>query len=53
MPTKNSDIITTMVYVGQPFTFIQNNSFVSIAGQLLALLDERSLVCFHFSFHTL
>ena len=48
MSTNDNDIITAMVYVQQPHMFIQHDDFVSITGQLLALLDKKSLVCFHF-----
>ena len=42
-----------MVYIGQPLAFIQCNNFVSVTGQLLALLDERSLVWLTLTFYTL
>ena len=47
MPTDDNNVVTTMVYIEQPLVFIQCNNFVSIISQLLALLNERSLVCFH------
>ena len=53
MPTDKDVIITSTVYIGQPLTLIQCNNFVSITGQLLALLDKRSLVCLTFTIHTL
>ena len=52
MPTDNKYIITTTVFIGQPLAFIQCNDFVSPMGQLLASLDERSLVCLISIFHT-
>ena len=53
MPTDNNYIITTAVCIGQSFAFIQHHDFVSVAGQLLALLDKRLLVCLISTFHTL
>ena len=47
MPTYDNDVITTMVYVGQPIAFIQHYGFVSVMGQMLALLNEWSLIWFH------
>ena len=46
-------ILTTTVCIGQSLTFIQHDNFVPIMGQLLALLDERSLVCLNLTFHTI
>ena len=43
MLMDDNNIITTVVNVGQPLAFIQYDVFVSIMGQVLALLDERSL----------
>ena len=45
MPTNNNGIITTTVCVGQSLIFTQSNDFISIMGQLAALLNERLLVC--------
>ena len=52
MLTDDNNVVTTWVYVGQPLAFIQRDDFVSIMSQLLALLDKRSLVWFHFLFST-
>ena len=48
MPTDDNYIITTTICIGRSFMFIQCNHFVSVTGQLLALLDKRSLVCLNF-----
>ena len=53
MVMDNSYLITRNVCMGQSLTFIQCDDFVYIAGQLLALLDERLLVCLNFTFYTL
>ena len=53
MPTDNNYIVTTTVCIGQSLAFIQCNDFVSAMDQLMALLDESSLVCLISNFHTL
>ena len=45
MLSDNNGIITTTVCVVQPIVFPQHDDFVSIAGQLMALLNDRLLVC--------
>ena len=53
MLTDNNYIITTIVCIGQSLAFIQCDNFVSIMGQLMALLNKRLLACLNLAFHTL
>ena len=45
MPTDNNKTNTSTLWVGQFLVFIQCSYFISVAGQLAALLDEKTLVC--------
>ena len=45
MLTDDNKMITSTFCVGYSLRFIQCNNFISIASQLVALLNERLLIC--------